>query len=146
MRNSLVSLALTALLAAGASGAALAQDNPPPPPNQAQAGGRGPMRMDPDRQLERMTRQLSLSADQQSQIKPMLVDRQQRMEAVFQDQSLSQQDRHAKIQAIRQETRSKIEAVLNDDQKQRFDAMEQRGRGRGGPGGPPDGAPPAPQN
>ena len=45
------------------------------------------MRMDPDRQLEHMTKELDLSADQQSQIKPVLVDRQQKMQAIFQDQS-----------------------------------------------------------
>jgi periplasmic protein CpxP/Spy len=145
MRNSLVSLALGTLLAVSAPGAAFAQDNPPPPQDQGQQG-RGPMRMDPSRQLERMTRELSLTADQQGQIKPMLVDRQQKMEAVFQDQSLSQEDRRAKMQSIRQDSRSKIEGVLNDNQKQKFEAMEQRGPGRRGPGGPPDGGPPAPQN
>jgi periplasmic protein CpxP/Spy len=154
MRNTIVSLALGTLLAAGASSSARAQDNPPPPPDQAQpgGGGRGGMRMDPNRQLERMTRELSLTADQQSQIKPMLVDRQQKMEAIYQDQSLSQEDRRSKMMSIRQESRGKIEAVLNGDQKQKFEAMEQRGPGRGGPGGgpggpPPDGgAPPQPQN
>jgi periplasmic protein CpxP/Spy len=149
MRNTLLTLALGGMLAVGASGFASAQDNPPPPD---QGPGRGAMRMDPNRQLERMTRELSLSADQQSQIRPMLVDRQQKMEAVFKNQSLSQEDRRAKMMSIRQESRTKIEAVLNDDQKQKFEAMEQRGPGRGGPGGgpggpPPDGgAPPQPQN
>ena len=49
-------------------------------------GGRG-MRMDPDRQLERLTRELNLTTDQQAQIKPLLVERQQKMQALFQDQS-----------------------------------------------------------
>ena len=58
--------------------------------------------MDPDRQLEHLTKTLNLSADQQSQIKPLLVDRQQKMQALWQDQSLSQQDRRSKAQAIRE--------------------------------------------
>ena len=45
------------------------------------------MRMDPDRQLERLTRELNLTTDQQAQIKPLLVERQQKMQALFQDQS-----------------------------------------------------------
>ena len=148
MSNKLFNLALSGALLLGATGAtlAIAQDNPPPPPDQAQGpgmGGRG-MRMDPDQQLQHMTRQLDLSADQQSQIKPILLDRQQKMQALFQDQSLSREDRRAKMQSIRQDSQSKIEAVLNDQQKQKFEAMQQRrGRGRGGENGPPpDGSQP----
>jgi hypothetical protein len=102
--------------------------------------------MDPDRQLQHMTQALNLTADQQSQIKPVLVDRQQKLQALFQDQSLSQDDRRAKSRSIIEDSNSKIKAVLNDEQKQKFDAMQQRMR-RGGPGGPPPGeGPPPPQN
>jgi Spy/CpxP family protein refolding chaperone len=148
MANRLFNLALSGALLLGATGAALAQDNAPPPPDQQQGpgmAGRGPMRMDPDQQLQRMTKQLDLSADQQSQMKPLLVERQQKMEALFQDQSLAPEDRRAKMQSIRQESQSKIEAVLNDQQKQKFEAMqERRGRrgGENGPPPPPDGAQP----
>src|SRR5205085_2914415 len=90
MRTKLIHLALGGLLAIGVTGAALAQDNPPPPADQNQAGpppgGRRGMRMDPDRQLERLTRELSLTTDQQGQIKPLLVDRQQKMQALFQNE------------------------------------------------------------
>jgi Spy/CpxP family protein refolding chaperone len=136
---------MAAVLALGVTAAALAQDTPPPPPDQAQGQpGRGPMRMDPDRQLEHMTKELDLSADQQSQIKPLLVERQQKMQATFQDQSLSREDRRAKMQAIRADSQGKIEAVLNDQQKQKFEAMQQRMGRRGGENGgppPPESAP-----
>jgi protein CpxP len=143
MRNTLFILALGGLLAVGASSAATAQDNAAPAaaPSQEQGQqGRGPGRMNPDRQLEHMTKELGLTADQQSQIKPVLVDRQQKTEAVFQDQSLSQEDRRAKMQSIRQESQGKIEAFLNDQQKRKFEAMQERMRGRSGQGGPPEGA------
>jgi len=149
MRNKLFTLAMAATLVLGVTGAALAQDTPPPPPQdpasaQAQGQqGRGPMRMDPDKQLEHMTKELGLSGDQQSQIKPMLFERQQKMQAIFQDQSLSREDRRAKMQAIRSDSQGKIEAVLNDQQKQKFEAMQQRMGGRGGENGPPP--PPQPQ-
>jgi periplasmic protein CpxP/Spy len=141
MCKRMVSLALGVLLAASTS-AAFAQADAPPPPDQGQPGPGGPRHMDPDRQLQHMTQELDLTPDQQSQIKPILVDRQQKMEALFQDQSLAQQDRRAKMRSIRQDSRSKIEAVLNDQQKQKFETMEQNmgRRGRGGP--PPDGAAP----
>ena len=140
--------ALAGMLAIGATSAGYAQDTT----NQPQAqqgqgqwgGGHGRGMMDPDRQLEHMTKQLNLSSDQQSQIKPILVDRQQKMQALFQNQSLSREDRHSQMQAIRQDSETKINAVLNDDQKQKYQAMQERMR-RGGPGEGGENAPPAAQ-
>jgi protein CpxP len=133
MRNTIFSVVLGGLLALGASTAVYGQDNVASAQNQPSQTQQGNWRhghrpMNPDRQLQHMTKRLNLSADQQSQIRPALVDRQQRMEALRQDQSLSPQDRHQKMQAIQQDTRSKIEAVLNDQQKQQFDAMQQHMR------------------
>jgi len=156
MHNKLLSLTLGGILALGSVGVALAQDPPPPPPNSSQdqnqaspppdsGGGRG-MRMDPNRQLERMTRELNLTSDQQEKIKPLLLDRQQKMQALFQDQSVSQEDRRAQMRTIMEGSNNSIKAILTDDQKQKFEAMQQRMR-RNGPGGPPppDGAAPPSQ-
>ncbi len=152
MQTRLLSLTLGGLLALGVAGAAFAQDPPPPPPNSSQdqnqaappPEGRG-MRMDPARQLERLTRELNLTSDQQEKIKPLLVERQQKMQTLMQDQSVSQEDRRAQMRTIMEGTNNSIKENLNDDQKQKFDAMRQRMR-RGGPGGPPpDGAAPPPQ-
>jgi protein CpxP len=151
MQTKFATLALSGLLALGVTSAAFAQDTPPPPPSQDQAGppqgGRG-MRMDPDQQLAHLTSALSLTTDQQTQIKPLLVERQQKMQALMQNQSLSQDDRRAQMRTISQGTNNSIKAVLNDDQKQKFDAMQANMRRRGGPGGPPppDGSTPQPQN
>ncbi|HEY2468568.1 MAG TPA: hypothetical protein VGI45_12125 [Terracidiphilus sp.] len=153
MQTKLFTLALGGLLAFGVSSAALAQDNPPPPPDQNQAGppadgprGRG-MRMDPNRQLEHLTRELNLTTDQQAQIKPLLVDRQQKMQALFQNQSLAQEDRRTQMRTIGEGTNNSIKAILTDEQKQKFATMQQRMR-RNGPGGPPppEGSSPQPQN
>lgn len=154
MQTKIFTLALGSLLALGATSAAMAQDNPPPPPDQNQAGqppegarGRG-MRMDPERQLAHLTRELNLTTDQQAQIKPLLVERQQKMQALFENQSAAPGDRRTQMRTISEGTNNSIKALLNDDQKQKFDAMQQRMR-RGGPGGPPppsDGSSPQPQN
>jgi len=147
MQSKLFTLALGGLIALGVTGAARAQDNPPPPQDQNQAGpppgGRGGMRMDPNRQLERLTRELNLTTDQQSQIKPLLVDRAQKMQALMQNQSMSQEDRRTQMRTISEGTNNSIKALLNDDQKQKFDAMQANMR-RGGPGGGPGGPPPPP--
>jgi periplasmic protein CpxP/Spy len=132
MRSTLLTLAMSGMLALGSYAYAQDQDNPPPPQGQ---WGHGPHRMDPDRELQHLTRELNLSSDQQTQIKPLLVDQQQKMEALRQDQSVAPEDRHAKAKSISDDTHSKIEALLNDDQKQKFEAMQQRMHR--GPGGPP---------
>jgi periplasmic protein CpxP/Spy len=140
MRNTLMTIALGGLLAIGATSAVYAQDTTSQP-QQGQWGGHG-RGMDPDRQLEHMTKALSLTADQQGQIKPILVDRQQKMQALWQNQSLSREDRHSQMQAIHEDANSKINAVLNDEQKQKFQAMQEHMREHGpGPGG--DSAPPS---
>src|SRR5215831_9442761 len=147
MQTRLFNLALGALFALGTTAAALAQDNPSPPPNQNQAGpppqGRG-MRMDPDRQLAHLTRELSLTTDQQAQIKPLLVERQQKIQALMQDQSVAQEDRHAQMRSIVEGTNNSIKALLTEDQKQKFADMQQRMRRNmpGGPPPPPDGSAP----
>jgi hypothetical protein len=100
--------------------------------------------MDPDQQLARMSKRYNLSADQQSQLKPILVSQQQQMQALRGDSSMSREDRMAKMQSIRSDSNTKIEAILNDTQKKQFaedrqrmqERMQQRGDGAG-PGGPP---------
>jgi periplasmic protein CpxP/Spy len=130
MPNKLFTLTLAAAMTLGVSSVALAQDNAAPAQEQGQYGRGG--HMDPNRQLEHMTKELGLSADQQAQIKPVLMDRDQKMQALFQNQSLSREDRRAQMMAIRQDSTTKINAVLNDQQKQKFAAMQEHMGRRGG--------------
>jgi protein CpxP len=122
------------------------------PETAAPPGGGGHRgMMDPAQQLEGMTKRYNLSADQQTQLKPILASQQQQMQALRGDSSLSREDRMAKMQSIRADTKTKIEAVLNDDQKKQFEAdqqrmQQQRMQGGGGPGGGgPGGGGPPPQ-
>ena len=148
MKNQLCRIALSGLLATGltlGSAAAFAQQDSPAPDASAQPGpghmGRQPMT--PDEQVARMTKRYDLSADQQTQIKPILADTQQQMMALRQDSSMSRDDKMAKMQTIREGANTKISAILNDSQKQKFAEDQQRmqermqQRGGGAPGGPP---------
>jgi len=129
MRKTLCTLALTGLLSLAGS-AALAQDNnTATQPQQGQGQwGHGPHGMNPEAQLQHLTKQLDLTADQQAQIKPILESRAQQANQIMQDQSLAPQDRHSKMMAIHEDSNAKIEAVLNDTQKQKFAAMQAKMR------------------
>lgn len=123
MKKSLCSIALSgALVIAGSAFAQTAttaqQDAAPAPAMQPHHG------MSPDQQVAHLTKALELSPDQANQIKPILTDRQQQMEALHQDQSMSQQDKMAKMKTLHDDSNAKIEAVLNDTQKQKFAQMQ----------------------
>ena len=113
-----------------------------PPPEQGPGGGHRRGMMDPAQQLAGMTKRYNLSADQQNQVNPILVDQQQQMLLLHLDSSLSLDEKKAKMQNIRSDSDNKIAAILNDDQKKQFEQdhqstqerMQQRGQG-GGPGG-----------
>jgi protein CpxP len=146
MKNQICRIALSGLLAAGltlGAAAAFAQDAPPPDASaQGPGGGRmGRGGMNPDEQMARMTKRYNLSADQQTQIKPILANQQEQMMALRGDSSMSRDDRMTKMKSIREDSSTKIQAILNDSQKKQFaddqakmqERMQQRGAG--GPGG-----------
>jgi Spy/CpxP family protein refolding chaperone len=111
-------------------------------------GQHGPMSA--DQRLQMMTQQLNLTTDQQAQIKPILENESQQMQALRQDSSLSQDDRMAKMKQIRETSGSQIKPILTADQQAKWQEMmsHQGHRGAMGPGagGPPQGAPPSQQN
>jgi len=119
-------------------------------------GPRGPM--SPDDQLKRMTKDLKLTDDEQSKIKPILVDEQKKMEDLRNDSSGDRQAMRGKMMQIRKDANELVRAQLDDKQKEKFDKQEQeredqmrnrRGPGPGGPDGNNSGGnlpPPPPQN
>ena len=86
--------------------------------------------MTPDEQLARMTKRYDLSADQQTQIKPIIANTQQQMMALRSDSSMSRDDKMAKMKTIREGSNTKIQALLNDSQKQKFAEDQQRHAGK----------------
>ena len=116
--------ALCVIFGAGlASAALLPQETPAVAPANHRA--------DPNQQLRRLTKRLNLSSEQQNQLLPILTDRQQQMAALLNDGSLSAQDRHAKARTLREDSDSKIKAVLNDNQKEQYQQMRQHRRQHG---------------
>ena len=106
--------------------------------------------------LDRMTKELNLTSDQQTKIKTILDDQQKQAQTVREDTSLSQEDRMSKMRDIHKSTMEQVKAVLNSDQQAKFDEMQKKmmggpgGRGRGMGGDHPHGdqsstPPPPPQ-
>jgi Spy/CpxP family protein refolding chaperone len=154
MKRQLCSLVLTGLLATGVMLAQEPGSAPEQGAPQAEGGGmgghhRGGM-MDPDQRLAHMTKRYKLTADQQSQIKPILQDEQQQMQSMRSDTTSSREDKMAKMKSTHEASTQKIEAVLTDEQKQKFEADQQKMQERrasrmhgGGAGAGDAGQPPA---
>jgi periplasmic protein CpxP/Spy len=132
-RNCRIALvALSGLLMIGTTGAVMAQPlGFQGPPAGGGGGGRGGMT------IEQLTDRLKLTADQQAKIKPILADQQTQMTALRGDQSLSQDDRMAKMTKIRTDSTTKINAILTPDQQAEYKKMQAEMGARGGGGGRP---------
>ena len=86
-------------------------------------GGKDPQKMEQMQQereskrLERMTKKLNLSPDQQTSVKAALNDQRAKME-----------DLMKQMKAIHEDTENKINAVLTADQKTKYAAMQEEAK------------------
>jgi len=136
------------------------QPSSPPAPPAAGGGENNPEARPPRRwrrdameQFERLKQALDLTPDQSAQILAIIKGNAPQRQAIMSDDSLSRNDRRAKMQELRKGTKVKIRALLTPEQQKKFDAMP-----RGGPGGrhrgpgtenpppPPPGGTPPPAN
>jgi periplasmic protein CpxP/Spy len=122
----------------------MAQDTTPPPPPQGQMGrGHGGPGMGD--QVEFLTKKLNLTPDQVTQVKAIDADTMKQASAVRNDTSLSRDDMRTKMMDIHKGAQDKIRAILTDDQKTKYDAMQaemqekmkERRQGGGPPPAPP---------
>jgi protein CpxP len=145
------SLMLPALAQSGTTtgGGQDQMQGPPPGGGPGGPGRRGP---NPEQRLAMLTKELSLTADQSAKVKTILDDGQAKMMAE-RSSSASQEDRRAKMMEMRNTESANIKAVLTDDQKVKFDALQKqqmdrmregRGNGGGNGSGAGSGTPPPP--
>jgi periplasmic protein CpxP/Spy len=120
---------------------------PPPQMGGMYQGRHGRhMQMGPDQQLERLSKELKLTKDQKTKIKPILEDESQQMSRVRQDSSMSWQDRRTKFMDIRNKTMAQIHPLLTDKQQAKLHQIEQRREERMKAWQSRRGAPPNPQS
>ena len=113
------------MLALGMTGIAIAQESAP---NQARPGIHGPRSI--DQELDHLTKELELTSNQRKQIRPLLEEHHDRIQALFdKNPRVSRQDLGPQIHAISDETHHQIEALLTGHQKQLAKAMQKRMHG-----------------
>ncbi len=95
--------------------------------------GHGRGMMNADAMLDHMSKELNLTDDQKTKIKPILEEQTKQMQDVRQSTSTSPEDRRAKMKQIHENTMSQIRPILNSDQQKKLEEMMSR-RGERGEG------------
>jgi predicted HTH transcriptional regulator len=109
------------------AGLALAQDNEAPQPSARQQLQRIHTPQSMDQELARLTKDLELTQKQQEQIKPLLQEHHDRIQALLdKNPAVSRQELAPQIHGISDETHREIHALLTDRQKKLEQAMQQR--------------------
>jgi Spy/CpxP family protein refolding chaperone len=86
--------------------------------------------MNVEDQVKQLTERLNLTDDQQGKVKAILEDGRTQMQKLRGDDSMSQEDKMSKMRGIHDATTAKIRDILTDDQKKKFDELEQERRER----------------
>src|SRR5882724_4607761 len=126
MRNQSFTLVYGVVLICGMAGLAVAQENGQPPSARQQLQHiHTPQSI--DQELARLTKDLELTPEQQQQVRPLLQEHHDRIQAVLdKNPAASRQQLDQQIHAISDDTHRQIHALLTDHQKELEKAMQQR--------------------
>jgi periplasmic protein CpxP/Spy len=129
MRNRPFTLAYGVVLMLGMAGPAAAQDNGAQQPSARQQLQNIHSPQSIDQELARLTKDLELTPEQQHQVRPLLQEHHDRIQALLdKNPAASRQHLGPQIHAISDETHRRIHALLTDHQKELEKAMQQRER------------------
>ena len=127
MQNRRFTLAYGIMFLLGTTGLAAAQDNAVQQPSARQQLQHVHTPQSISQELARLTRDLELTSKQQQQVRPLLDEHHDRIQALLdKNPNASRQELGPQIHAISDETHSKIHALLSDHQKELEKAMQQR--------------------
>ena len=76
-----------------------------------------------DDHMKFLTAQLSLTADQQSKLRPIVKEMQDSAEQVRQDQQLSEDQRHEKLRTLHAKAIKNAKQYLTSEQQQKLDTL-----------------------
>jgi K+-sensing histidine kinase KdpD len=127
MRNRPSTLAYGVMFMLGIAGAAIAQDNGAQQPSARQQLQHIHTPQSIDQELAHLTKDLELTSQQQQQVRPLLEEHHDRIQALLdKNPTASRQELGPQIHAISDQTHRKIHALLTDHQKELEKAMLQR--------------------
>ena len=78
-----------------------------------------------EEQLKVLTEKLSLTGDQQAKVKTILQELHDATQKPMRDESISREERLARVRALREKADKRIRGILNDDQNKKLDQLEQ---------------------
>lgn len=84
----------------------------------------------PDDVVQKLGEKLNLSDDQQAQIKPIIADRQQKLQALRSDTSMRGRQKAREAKSILEDSDRKIKAILTPDQQKQYADLEQQMKDR----------------
>lgn len=76
--------------------------------------------------VQRLGEKLNLSDDQKARIKPIIADRQKKMQALRSDTSLRRGQKWRQMKSIMKDGDKKINAILTPDQQKQYADLEQQ--------------------
>jgi hypothetical protein len=79
----------------------------------------------PEKRLAHMSEELQLTAEQQQQVEAILAEGKVQHDVLAQQYSVDEEF-HQQMRSVRQQSASEIEAVLNDEQREKFEAMRKQ--------------------
>ena len=76
--------------------------------------------------MEHLTKELTLTADQQTKIKPILDALHTQIQTIRQDTTLTRKDQMPKVKEARDAANAQINGILTPDQQAKYAAMQQK--------------------
>jgi periplasmic protein CpxP/Spy len=127
VRNRLFTLVYGFIFAIGMAGPGVAEDNGAQQPSARQQLQQIHTPQSIDQELSRLRKDLELTPEQQQQVRPLLEEHHDRIQALLDKYpTASRQELGPQIHAISDETHRKIDALLTLHQKELEKAMQQR--------------------
>jgi protein CpxP len=127
MRNLPFTLASGVMLMLGMAGPAVTQDKGAQQPSAREQLQHIHTPQSIDQELARLTKDLELTPDQQKQVRPLLVEHHDRIQALLdKNPKASRQELAPQIHAISDDTHHQIHALLTAHQQELEKAMQQR--------------------
>jgi periplasmic protein CpxP/Spy len=123
---------------------AFAQQPQQPAPDNGTANApgyhhRGHHHPNPQQEAQFLSKKLNLNSDQTAKLEPVFADRDQKMQALLTNQSLTPDQRHEQMKSIHQGTEQQLSTILTPEQLQQMKQMrhEHHGGKWQGQGQPP---------